>query len=302
MLNNSNFIECPVCRLFEDFDDVFADFPEIEGLANSEDLLPTTYNALREEMIESFTRVANARNWAIVVFIGGVTALGIDELVKNHKIIIILLPLFSSILLYLLSQFALNAYSSAWSLGASLLAHEVYFKKHFANEHASWSEFMDISGHSNRTFFERNYGVQLNNIAIRMSGDAQEERIAEYEIFFNSNLSPLFKVRNPGKWVRIVISDFYFWLALFNIMVTLIISESTTITQWLDLYNNIFFYISISLQIVIVAWIIYFIRLERIFFKLAFLESIFKFIRLKRGIRLKITYPWFFDKFFKIYD
>lgn len=304
-------IECPICKLFHDFDYLCHTMPEVREERTIESFISINYSALRDEMIESFTRVANARNWVIVVFFGGITLMGADNFLKN-SIILPLIPLVSSILIFLLAHFALNAYSSTWSLCAALLTYEVKFKQHFGNEHSSWSESLNVSSSTRSDFFRKHFSLNLSEIESNLLSDNDPNGIPNFQSRINALIENKLEVSVEKKWIKLVFLDFYFWLTIFNILITFLTFppvRKLIFNFWTDKEFIIsiqylldpLLWISLISQFVLLFFVIYFVRLERYFYKIAFLESIFKFIRLKRGINLKLKYPWLYTKLFKVY-
>lgn len=304
-------IECPICKLFHDFDYLCRTMPIVREERTIESFISINYSALRDEMIESFTRVANARNWVIVAFIGGITLMGADSFL-NNSIISPLIPIVSSILIFLLAHFALNAYSSTWSIGAALLAYEVKLKQHFGNEHSSWSESLSVSSSTKTDFFGKNFSLSLSEIESDLLLDNDPNIIPNFQSRLNVLIENKLEVSVEKKWIKLVFLDFYFWLIIFNILITFLTFppvRKLIFNLWTDMEFIIsiqylldpLFWISMLSQFVLLFFVIYFVWLERYFFKIAFLESIFKFIQLKRGINLKLKYPWLYTKLFKVY-
>jgi hypothetical protein len=101
------------------------------------------YKVLRDEIIESLSRTANARNWALVL-LGGFTAICLNvymsgSITFEQKQLIVLLAVLGGILFtFQWARFASNAHMDNAEKGVLLLALEVYNDKHHWNEHIIW--------------------------------------------------------------------------------------------------------------------------------------------------------------------
>lgn len=289
--------DCPICKLFMEFDHLCKDFPEIESKDTDNSVFSVNYAAIRGEMIESFSRVANARNWALIVFFGGVTVISSSDSFKCDPNMVAFLTLFSSSMLFLLANFAFNAYATVWDMRATLLALEVKKECHFSNEHEFWTVIMEISGGNVDNFYYKNYGVSPKSVVNKIEKGLKTNNVQEFEDIFNQQFSKKFKVNDRGRAFNLLLLDFYFWLSLFNIIMTVFF--------WYRMNNHfesadiIAFVASLVLQIILFAFIGCFVYMERKVRKLALLESVFKYIRLKRGVHLKVWYSRFY-KFFGV--
>jgi hypothetical protein len=99
------------------------------------------YQVLRDEIIESFTRMANAKNWAIAIGLVALAAfsqagLKITEYPVFYSVTLVLL----SMITLQFSRFVLCASNDVYELGATLLIYESINNKHHWNEHIVWTK------------------------------------------------------------------------------------------------------------------------------------------------------------------
>src|ERR1039457_5484376 len=101
------------------------------------------YKVLRDEIIESLSRTANARNWALVL-LGGFTAICLNvymsgSITFEQKQLIVLIAVLGGIFFtFQWARFAANAHMDNTEKGVLLLALEVFSNKHHWNEHIIW--------------------------------------------------------------------------------------------------------------------------------------------------------------------
>jgi hypothetical protein len=101
------------------------------------------YKVLRDEIIESLSRTANARNWALVL-LGGFTAICLNVYMggslnfEQKQLIVILAVLGGIFFTFQWARFASNAHMDNAEKGVLLLALEVFNNKHHWNEHVIW--------------------------------------------------------------------------------------------------------------------------------------------------------------------
>lgn len=113
----------------------------------------TLYKVLRDEMIESFTRMTHARNWSMVLA-AGVAAVVVRALVlwndrdpsPSEQTLIALVLLVASVLTVHFARFVCSACSTSSDIGIFLLALECRNGLHFWNEHESWQRRMAERG------------------------------------------------------------------------------------------------------------------------------------------------------------
>jgi len=101
------------------------------------------YKVLRDEIIESLSRTANARNWALVL-LGGFTAICLNVYMggslnfEQKQLIVIIAVLGGIFFTFQWARFASNAHMDNAEKGVLLLALEVFNNKHHWNEHIIW--------------------------------------------------------------------------------------------------------------------------------------------------------------------
>jgi hypothetical protein len=101
------------------------------------------YKVLRDEIIESLSRTANARNWALVL-LGGFTAICLNVYMSSSvtfqqkQLIVIIAVLGGIFFTFQWARFASNAHMDNAEKGVLLLALEVFNNKHHWNEHIIW--------------------------------------------------------------------------------------------------------------------------------------------------------------------
>lgn len=273
--NPENSSECTICRIFHDFDTLFDDFPEY---ALSENTLSLNYSALRAEMLEGFTRVANARNWVILSSFAALSVILSEQTKIDHKF---LLLGFSSIIIGLLSHFAAAAYKDIWELSSNLLAFEVKNEKHFSNEHHSWLYFMDIAKNDSLPLLLGRYGIIVEDIRNFIVAN-NISTMGNVEIITKPNGQPF---RKP---FITFITDFYLWLSCLNLTITVYLFCNLCSAKQAELC--VLFSVSIIPQTICVLFSAYFIWIERTAFGFAFLDSMIKYVRMNRGLNLQISY------------
>ena len=101
------------------------------------------YKVLRDEIIESLSRSANARNWALVL-LGGISAICLNVYVNSsinieqRQLITLTAALGGIFFTFQWARFASNAHMDSSEKGVQLLALEVFNDKHHWNEHIIW--------------------------------------------------------------------------------------------------------------------------------------------------------------------
>ena len=101
------------------------------------------YRVLRDEIIESLSRTANARNWALVL-LGGISAICLNVYMNSlinydqRQLIVILAALGGIFFTFQWARFASNAHMDSSEKSVQLLALEVFNNKHHWNEHIIW--------------------------------------------------------------------------------------------------------------------------------------------------------------------
>lgn len=277
--------DCTICRIFHDFDNLFAAYPAIPVNEPAENTMSLNYSALRAEMLEGFTRVANARNWVILSLFAVLSVIFSDQPKIDHKF---LLLGGSSIIIGLLSHFAAVAYKDIWDLGALLLAFEVKHEKHFSNEHHSWLNFMGIPKNYSLPLLIRRYSIDLETVRNFIASN-NLSTMGNIEIITNPNRQPF---RKP---FITFITDFYLWLSCLNLMNTVYLFCNLCSAQQTELC--VLFAVSIIPQAICVLFAAYFIRFEREAFGFAFLDSMIKYVRMNRGLNLQIRYNGLYNIF-----
>jgi hypothetical protein len=117
------------------------------------------YQSLRAEMIESFTRMANARNWALVLFLGVATAVGalLSKGGSAHGVIAVLIGA-AAFFTAQFARFAFMACLASSRIGLWLLCLESLNGWHHWNEHHSWHQRIverGIGSHDDYLVFAR---------------------------------------------------------------------------------------------------------------------------------------------------
>ena len=101
------------------------------------------YKVLRDEIIESLSRTANARSWALVL-LGGFSAICLNVYMSSsinfeQKQLAVMIAVLGGILFtFQWARFASNAHMDNAEKGVLLLALEVFNNKHHWNEHIIW--------------------------------------------------------------------------------------------------------------------------------------------------------------------
>jgi hypothetical protein len=103
----------------------------------------TLYNILRSEMIDSFNRMSNARNWALgllLATLGGIASFmsGKGPLNELSPTVLAVGITIISFFTLQLSLFVENAQYDAINISSYLMAIESYYNLHTWNEHFSW--------------------------------------------------------------------------------------------------------------------------------------------------------------------
>ena len=161
-------------------------FPGSNNTSNKKNgIMPdeTLYKILRDEMMQTFTRVANARNWVLVIFAGALGSVSQIQSkgVNDHTALIIsFIFLGATLFTFLFSHFANRAYADSSEIGLSLLVLESINSNHHWNEHFSWLE-----------------RLKSRNISNRKSWLIYRKKRIEYRLHF----------------IKDIIYDFYCWIS-----------------------------------------------------------------------------------------
>jgi hypothetical protein len=134
---NSKSEPCFLCDVL--FDKI--NLPSVPIHTNLSD--DNLYKVLRDEIIESLSRTANARNWALVL-LGGFIAICLNVYMsgainfEQKQLVVIIAVLGGMLFTFQWARFASNAHMDNAEKGVLLLALEVFNNKHHWNEHIIW--------------------------------------------------------------------------------------------------------------------------------------------------------------------